>query len=120
MTIINKKLEGKYKIIPESIMAGKIFDVETVFTNIVTLSGIEEALNLTIDMLPEITNKLQAVNLYDLDENDENKDVLRRKYAKDLREIATFLQTSLEIEDIMSKATTQEKTSVRLHGVEEE
>ena len=120
MTIINKKLEGKYKIIPESIIAGKIFDVETVFTNIVTLSGIEEALNLTIDMLPEITNKLQAVNLYDLDENDENKDALRRKYAKDLREIATFLQTSLEIEDIMSKATTQEKTSVRLHGVEEE
>ena len=119
MKIINKKLEGKYKIIPESIIAGKIFDVETAFTNTVTLSGIEEALNLTIDMLPEITNKLQAVNLYDLDENDEDNDALRRKYAIDLREIATFLQTSLEIEDIMSKATTQEKTSVRLHGVEE-
>ena len=68
--VVDKKLADKYKLLSETVSSGKLFDTQNVFTNIVTIQGIKEALYMIVDTLPEMVVKLQSVDLYNLENDD--------------------------------------------------
>lgn len=112
MRAINNDLYAKYNQIEGQVEAGRISNGPSVFADIMAVDGIIEAVDLTVDSMPEMVGKLASIDFAMTSITPEN--------AAKLREVGTFVSNAQALIKIIKDATTTEDSRLKLQNATEE
>lgn len=106
MRNINKNLYNRYNQIAGQVEAGRIFSNPSEFADLIAVDGIIDAVDLTIDMLPDIYEKLASIDFQVSSITPQN--------AATLREVGVFVNNAEALIKIIKSATTTVDSRLRL------
>ena len=112
MRAIDKSLYNKYNQLAGQVEAGRISNSPSLFADLIAVDGITEAMDLMVDTVPEMINKLNKVDFNVANITPEN--------AALLREVGTFVTNAQALIKIVKDATTTEDSRLKLQNVSED
>jgi hypothetical protein len=112
MSAIDKSLYGKYSLLEGQVEAGRVSSQPSIFADHIAVDGITEAMDLMVDSIPEMINKLNKVDF--------NVASITPENAALLREVATFVSNAQALIKIVKDATTTEDSRLKLQNVNED
>lgn len=104
MAAINKNLYNKYNNVMGQVELGRLTPSPSLFADSIAVDGIVEALDLMIDMMPEMTDKLVSVDLTTGGNTPEN--------ANKLREVSVYVSNAQALLKIIQDATTKNSATM--------
>lgn len=112
MRAINKNLYDRYRNLEGQVEMGRLSDSPSIFADIIAVDGILEAIDLTINNIPDIIRKLDSIDFQITSITPENATILR--------EVATFVNNAQALIKIVKDATTKHDSRLKLSNVNEE
>ena len=103
MRAVNEGLYGKYSELVNLVETGKLMKHPSAFADIMAYDGITEAVDLLVNIMPEMIDKLNKIDYNTTDITPEN--------ANALREVSVFVQNAQSILKIVKDATTPGSSS---------
>lgn len=110
MRAVNDSLGGKYSEIVGLVETGRLTQHPSMFADLMAVDGITEAMDLLINTLPEMVDKLNSIDYNTTDITPENANILR--------EVSVFVQNADVIIKTIQDATTVGSRAM-LNGVSE-